>query len=385
MTRLFDLDRARKLMAKHDIEVLVASSMDNFYYLTGYWPPEGKYKDIGWTGNPCLSMVAIPLERDIEPFLLTTWYKGDVDYIDPWIKDRRYYGSPEYGAVGEEDFFEAFSKIIKEKGLEKSNIGLELGYESLTIEIASSMMVERLKALLPDAKLKNGSKLLREMRLIKTDEEVDRIIKASGIAERVIKASFEEVTDGMTETELERIIRKNLIEEEGDIDLVIVNFGEDDILRPTNKTLKKGDYIRIDHPCKYKQYFGDVARTAIFGEPSAKLQKVYNALHKVHNATINMIELGAKCSEIFDTAKELLKKYGIIYKPPLVAHGTGICVHEGPYISDNDTVIQPGMTFAVEIVEKMGTGSYVTIEDMVVCDKRGCRDITTLTKDFVRI
>lgn len=385
MTRLFDLDRAGKLMVKHDIEVLVASSMDNFGYLTGYWPPEGKYKDIGWTGNPCLSMAAIPLEKDVEPFFLTTWYEGDVDYEDPWIKDRRYYGSPEYGAAGKEDFFEAFSRIIKEKGLEKSNIGLELGYEALTLEIASSMMVDRLRTLLPDAKLKNGSRLLRGMRLIKTDEEMDRTIKASGIAERVIKASFEEVTAGMTEAELEQVIRRNLIEEGGDIDLIVINFGEDDLLRPTNKKLKKGDFIRIDHPAKHKQYFGDVARTAIFGEPSAKLQKTYDALHKIHDATIDMIEVGAKCSEIFDATKKLLKKSGISYEPPLVAHGTGICVHEGPYISDNHTVIQPGMTFAVEIVEKMGAGSYVTIEDMVICDKRGCRDITTLTKGFVRI
>jgi Xaa-Pro dipeptidase len=385
MTRLFDLERTRKLMKTHNIEILVASSMDNFGYLTTYWPPSGKYKDIGWTGNPILSLAAIPLEKNVEPFLLTSWYRDDVDYENPWIKDRRYYGSPAEGISKEGGIFEEFSMIIEENGLGKSRIGLELGYNAYTIEIASSMMVEKLRNLLPDAKFKDASVLLREMRLIKTDEEINRIKKAADISERAIKASFEEVTGGMTEIELERIIRRNLAECDVEAALVGINFGEDDILRPTDKKLEKGDYVRIDLAVKYKQYFGDVTRTAVFGEPSAGLQRVYNSLSRIHDVTLSMLKPGAKCSGIYNAAKKLLRESGITYEPPLVAHGTGICVHEGPYVNDNDTTVQPGMTLAVEIVEKMGKGSYVTIEDMVICDAQGCTDVTTLPKELIRI
>jgi len=386
MTRLFDLERARELIAKHDIEVLVASSIDNFGYLTGYWAPGGKHKDIGWTGKPLLSLAALPLEKDVDPFFLTVGQPPDVEHFNPWIKDRRYYGvkAQGYPEHGEDkgDFFQTFSEILQEKALNKAKIGLELGYDGFTLEIASSMMVERLKSLMPDAELKDASKLLRDMRLIKTEEEVERIKRAGNISERVIKASFEEVTAGMTEIELEKTIRRHLVEYGSDVLAGYVNFGEDDILRPTDKKLRKGDFIRIDLACTYKHYFADVARSVSFGEPSVKLKRIYDALHKVHNETMEIVEPGAKCSNIFDAAKKSLKALGVKYEPPLVAHGVGLCVHEGPYISDNDAIIQPGMTFAVEIVEKMGKGSFVTIEDTVVCEEQSCRDITTLSKSL---
>ncbi|UCG37167.1 MAG: aminopeptidase P family protein, partial [Candidatus Bathyarchaeota archaeon] len=363
--------------------------IDNFGYLTGYWSPGGKNKDIGWTGKPLLSLAAIPLEREVEPFFLIVGQPPDVEYFDPWIKDRRFYGvkAQGYPEHGEDkgDFFQSFSQIIEEKGLSKAKLGLELGYEGFTIEVASSTMVERLRSLLPDAEIKNASKLLREMRLIKTNEEIERIKGAANISESVIRSSFEEVTDGMTEVELEQIIRKHLVEHGSDTLAGYVNFGEDDILRPVDKKLKKGDFIRIDLGCTYRHYFADVARSVSFGEPSAKLKRIYDALHEVHNETMENIEPGAKCSKIFGTAKKTLKKLGVKYDPPLVAHGIGLCVHEGPYISDNDASIQPGMTFAVEIVEKMGKGSFLTVEDTVVCEKHCCRDLTTLPKDLVII
>lgn len=386
MNRLFDFDRARELMAKHDIETIVASSIDNFGYFTGYWAPGGKYKDIGWTGRPLLSLAAIPLEKDIEPFFLVVGQPPDVDHYDPWIKDRRYYGVkaqgyPEYGE-DRGDFFESFAKILKEKGLETGNLGLELGYEGFTIEVASSFMIERLRTLMPDATFRDASPMIREMRLRKTGEEIERIRKASEISETVIQKSFEEVTNGMTEIELARIIHKHVVDGGGEYLAGYVNFGEDDILRPTDKKLRRGDFIRIDLACTYKQYFADVARTVSFGEPTDKFKRIYDALHKVHDETMEKIKIGAKCSQIFNEAKTSLAKLGIAYNPPLVAHGVGLCVHEGPYLSDNNTLIQPGMTFAVEMVEKVGIGSFVTIENMVICETRHCQDITKISKDL---
>lgn len=372
-------------MTKHDFEVLVASSTDNFGYLTGYFTHYGKNFDIGWIGDPCLSIAAIPLEKDVEPFLLTTWQNEDVEYIDTWIKDRRFHRPLEYGVEDRGDFFKVLSDIIKEKRLDKSKIGFELGYESFTTEIASEMMVRRLRKFLPHTKFRNSSALLREMRLIKTKEEMDRIIKSSKITEKAIKTSFEQVMAGMTETELEWIIRRNLLEDKVDVALININFGENDLLRPTERKLEEGDFIRIDLASKYEQYYGDVARTVIFGAPSTKLQKAYNAIQKAHDATIDAIELNIKCSEIFNTTKDSLKESGYSYESPLVGHGIGICVHEGPYLGDNDMVIQPGMAFTVEILENFGKSSWAGMEDNVVCDRDGCQDITTLPKDLLRI
>jgi Xaa-Pro aminopeptidase len=167
--------------------------------------------------------------------------------------------------------------------------------------------------------------------------------------------------------------------------MILINYGEDDILWPTDKKPMKGDFLRIDLYSKYKQYYGDVARSVVFGNPTLKVQKLYDAIRTAHDKTINMIELGVKCSEIYNTTKTSLRESGYDFKAPLVGHGTGICVHEAPYLGDNDMVIETGMAFTVEILHQMGPSSWLGIEDMVVCDRQGCRDITTITKDLTQI
>ena len=383
MQKLFDLVQARKLMEKYGIDVLVASSTDNFGYLTDYWTHYGKYFDIGWIGDPCLQMAVLPFEKNIEPFMYLVGQESDVEYVDPWIKDRRFYRDPGYGAKDEGDFFEVFSKIMKEKGLDKSRIGLELGYEGYTIEIASHKMIETLRRCLPNTSFVDASNLFRELRLIKTDEEMARIIKASEIIDRCLKATFEEVRGNMTESELEWILRRNLIEDRIDVILLNINFGEDDILRPTDKRLQEGDFIRIDLALKYKQYYGDVARSVVFKKPSTKIKHMFDSIHKAHDKVVESIKLGSSCSEIFNIAKKSLKESGYTYQPPIIGHGTGISVHEAPYLGENNMTIQPGMAFTVEILLKPGKGSWIGTEDMIICDKKGCRDITTFTKDLI--
>jgi len=370
-------------MEKYGIDVLVASSTDNFGYLTDYWTHYGKYFDIGWIGDPCLQMAVLPFEKNIEPFMYLVGQESDVEYVDPWIKDRRFYRDPGYGAKDEGDFFEVFSKIMKEKGLDKSRIGLELGYEGYTIEIASHKMIETLRRCLPNTSFVDASNLFRELRLIKTDEEMARIIKASEIIDRCLKATFEEVRGNMTESELEWILRRNLIEDRIDVILLNINFGEDDILRPTDKRLQEGDFIRIDLALKYKQYYGDVARSVVFKKPSTKIKHMFDSIHKAHDKVVESIKLGSSCSEIFNIAKKSLKESGYTYQPPIIGHGTGISVHEAPYLGENNMTIQPGMAFTVEILLKPGKGSWIGTEDMIICDKKGCRDITTFTKDLI--
>jgi len=115
------------------------------------------------------------------------------------------------------------------------------------------------------------------------------------------------------------------------------------------------------------------------------LQKLYDAIRKAHDTTVDFIEVGVKSSEIYNVAKNSLEESGYAYDKPLVGHGTGICVHEGPHIGNNDITISLGIAFTIEIILKVGPGSWIGIEDMIVCDKHGFRDITSLTKDLVRI
>jgi hypothetical protein len=52
-----------------------------------------------------------------------------------------------------------------------------------------------------------------------------------------------------------------------------------------------------------------------------------------------------------------------------------------------DETIQPGMTYTCEILFPVGAsmGSWAGTEDMVVCDSKGCHDITTIGKELIKV
>jgi Xaa-Pro dipeptidase len=388
MVKLFDEVRARNLMKKYDVDVVVASSMDNFRYLTDYWDHFGKYLYTGWCGEPMFWTAGIAFDKNVEPFMCLSEADYDVNYINPWIKDRRHFRSSLYGGKDKREFPEVLADVLKEKGLDKGKIGLEIGYEGFTIEAIPSVLLESLKKLLPKAKFVNASPWFREMRTLKTDEEMSRIKKAGKIIDRCIKASFEELKEGMPSEEFEWIIRKNCLEDKIDVILLNINYGEGDILRPNPKKVKKGDFIRIDLALFYQHYYSDVAKCAMLGKPTSEFQKHYDADIKAHDKAVEAMQLGAKFSDVYKAAQASIEASGYKLSQPHVGHGTGICVHEAPYlnkIGGVDETIQPGMTFTCEILFPLSPGSWAGTEDMIVCDKKGCHDITTIGKELIKV
>ena len=173
-------------MDKNDIDVLIASSRDNFSYLTGYWDHYGKYFETGWIGDPFLTLAGIFREKDIDPFMIVESVLGrDVEYIDPWIKDRVIYSAPEYakhrGVKYESDPYKCLSDILKQRSLTKARIGVELNHKSYTNELFPAKAIDKLQSLLPHTELLDGSDILCDMRLLKTSEELRRITKSTEI------------------------------------------------------------------------------------------------------------------------------------------------------------------------------------------------------------
>ena len=71
--------------------------------------------------------------------------------------------------------------------------------------------MSRLKAIFPEAKVANGSKILRKSRMVKTEWEIDRMkedgIHQAEVYRRVTKCYQEDMTDLEFQIEIERVLR----------------------------------------------------------------------------------------------------------------------------------------------------------------------------------
>ena len=246
-----------------------------------------------------------------------------------------------------------------------------------------------IKKTLPDLDAIRAEKIFKEIRMVKSNEEIKRIQKAVRITEKAWKTALEQTREGMTEIEFEKIYQHTILLEGGKILSRMGMYGSPiafgrrttfvDIAAPSNYKLKRGDIIRIDGGCSYMGYPCDIGRSAVLGQPSEKLLKYWNAIFEGEELAIDMAKHGVKASTIFNPVVEKVRKSGIPhYKRHHTGHGYGIEGYDPPLISPNDhTPLEEGMVLCFETpYYEVGWGGILH-EDVVVITKNEPHYLTT--------
>jgi len=226
--------------------------------------------------------------------------------------------------------------------------------------------------------LRNAADLFRSVRRVKTADEVQRIERATRISEDAIFATLEQVREGMTEQEMVQIFEQQELKDGGRPWFTVIACGERAAFAdspPTSRPLRRGDIIRFDVGCTYGEYHSDIARTAVFGPPTAKLVDYYTAILAGEQREFEYLRPGVPVNEVFHRAVETVKSEGIPhYKRHHCGHGIGLEVYDPPLIGPNDlTVLEEGMVFCLETpYYEIGWGGLL-VEDTVVITKQGAR------------
>ncbi len=237
------------------------------------------------------------------------------------------------------------------------------------------------------------TKLIHEVRAVKTKAELANIIKAQKISEQILKYVLGKLYNGVSELEIANLIKKTYISH-GVYVLAfppIVAFGKNtaNIHHEPNKTkLKTGDLIMFDFGCTINHYCSDMTRTYFWGEPIGKQGlrqiKMYEAVLEAQIRAIKKLETGEKRANVVDKAAReyLTKKYKNNFKHGL-GHGVGTVIHEWPNFKPKSEDILPlGCVMTIEPgIYVKGVGG-VRIEDMILINKNGCQNLTSVPKDL---
>jgi len=226
----------------------------------------------------------------------------------------------------------------------------------------------------------------KEIRKIKTEEEIKKIQRSVKITEEALQKAIESIKESVTEVELQKVFEKELIENSAVPAFTLIGFGTNGAYpnaKPSKKKLKRGELVRFDLGCTYESYYSDIARTAIVGRPSEKQKKYYDAILKGQQKILDNIKEGAIASELFDIGVKTVSKTIKEYRRHHVGHGIGIEVYDYPILAPwNNMVLKENMTMCVETpFYELGFGGW-QIEDEIVVTKRGFRFLTSLERDL---
>jgi Xaa-Pro aminopeptidase len=269
---------------------------------------------------------------------------------------------------------EFLADAIKELGLERGRIGIEIDY-------LPALDFMKLKELLPGTAFEDAHSFFAKLRMIKTDQEINKLRLVGLAAEKVHHESFDKLHAGKTELDLAALIVNGLYAEGVDYVLkLVIGAGERCSHAnpgPTKNVIKQGDMIRVDIFGSLSGYLSDVARTAVVGNPTAFQKETWKKLIEARALVLDNIRPGIHSQEIYQKFSKKFKEMGL---EPInfVGHGLGLTLHEYPYINKfSDMVLEPGMVLCVEpyymmVEENMG----FQIEDEIIVSEKGYELIT---------
>ena len=226
--------------------------------------------------------------------------------------------------------------------------------------------------------------VLRELRMIKDDDEIAALRRAGAAIDRVHARMGEFLRPGRTEREVADDIRTAIVAEgHTEAEFIIVGSGPngaDPHHEFSDRVIEPGDIVVIDIGGPVEPgYNSDSTRTYCFTEPPAPVAAAYAALQEAQQVAVDAVRPGVSAQSIDAAARDLLADRGLgeqfIHR---TGHGIGLSVHEEPYIvSGNDITLRPGMAFSVEPGVYFRGDWGARIEDIVVVTDDGCESLNT--------
>lgn len=258
-----------------------------------------------------------------------------------------------------------------------------IGFEDETMTVADH---ERYRKNL-QAELVPASALLHGLRARKDPEELERMEQAQRIAEKALEQILTEIRPGVTEKEIAARLQYHMLcfgAEKMSFDPIVASGPNGSMPHavPTDRLIQSGEFVTMDFGCVYGGYCSDMTRTVCVGRPTEEMERVYETVLKAQLAGIAAARAGVTGAEIDGAAREVIRQAGYgDYFGHSFGHSVGVEIHESPNASPGNHEPMPaGAVVSAEPGIYLPGRFGVRIEDVIVLEEGGCRDITKADK-----
>lgn len=235
-----------------------------------------------------------------------------------------------------------------------------------------------------------ATEILRELRMVKEECEIDALRKAGSAIDRVHARMPEFLVPGRTEADVAADIAEAIVAEgHSEVSFIIVGsgpHGADPHHSYSGRELQVGDVVVVDiGGCYEPGYQSDSTRTYSIGEPSPEVAQQYSVLQRAQRAAFDAVRPGVTAEQVDAAAREVLADAGLAeFFVHRTGHGIGLSVHEEPYIvSGNDLPLTAGMSFSIEPGIYFPGRWGARIEDIVVVTEDGALAVNNRPHELV--
>lgn len=280
----------------------------------------------------------------------------------------------------------------------------------------------RLSATLGIEKPGNASTMMRQVRMVKTDFEIEQVRYCARQHQAVYKTIpslfHREMTDLELQIEIERQMRLHgshgifrsfglnmdiymgslLVGDNAQasspFDFALGGHGTDILpLGASGTKIEEGMAIMVDMAGNYSPWMTDMTRVFSVGKTTELAYKAHEVSREIHAKIEASTKPGTSCAEIYNTAMDLVKKnnledyfMGTIQQAKFVGHGVGIEINEPPVLTPRSKeILEPNIVFALEpkfVIPQIGA---VGNENTLLVTENGLEKITIFEEAVIEL
>ena len=327
----FHINNILKKLEEKELDAMLVANFNNIYYLSGYLSTSFAFLIL--KENPIIFVSGMDMENASNT--------SSIDIVK----------------------FESYKQMIEYlKEEEIKNLAIE---SDLTANVYEKFN---------DFKLTISDVIARE-RMIKTDDEIEKILKATDIAHKSLLEL--DVRDKQEKGALEwecayelgYLMRKNGASVES-FDTIFASGPVSSLPHSTPRQHALETPVLVDYGCKFEGYCSDTTRTFLYTE---RQEEISSIVLEAHDKAIDAVREGVKACEVDKVARDIITEYG--YGDNFIhstGHSLGLDIHESPSVSLKDqTVLENNMIVTIEPGIYLEGEFGIRIEDMVLVDKKG--------------
>ena len=268
---------------------------------------------------------------------------------------------------------------LMERIAKKTCLKKKLAIDTLPIESWRSLA----KAVGSEEKLEPAANIIRNLRLIKDEQEIKLITEACKLAEIGMEMAVETVRPGIAEKEVAAEVEYAMRRAGSDgtsFDTIIASGANCAFPHGScsNRTIQDGDLVVVDLGATYRFYCSDMTRTFIAGKPTEKQKKIYEIVKLAQQKALETIKPAIAANQVDAVARQSIEAagFGEFFVHGL-GHGVGLEVHESPVLSPSSIdVLAIGNVVTNEPGIYVPNFGGVRIEDTVVVTANGADKLT---------
>ncbi|MGR3984070.1 MAG: Xaa-Pro peptidase family protein [Gammaproteobacteria bacterium] len=351
------LDTAQLAMRDARFDALLLTTEPNVRYFSGFFTQFWESPTRPWF----LLLPADGMPIAVIPEI------GHAGMANTWVEDIRTWPSPR----PEDDGVSLLSDCIARLPRRFGRLGMMLGAESMLRMPAADFAALREK--LRGIEIADAARLIQDMRMLKSEREIGKMRHICGIAAQSFDALPGFARAGMSEIEICRRMRIDLLERGADTSPYLIaasgRGGYDNIVMgPGERRLEHGDLLIIDTGSTWDGYFCDFDRNFAFGEADAAARAAYDCAWRATEAGLRAARAGATTSDLWRAMNRVLGEGGSLGNAVgRLGHGLGMQLTERPSnTADDATPLRPGMVVTLEPGMEFAPGRHMVHEENIV-------------------